>query len=100
VNLLWKVVKVALVLMFAVPLAIIVLATALGIFGALLGLAFLALRLAVIGLVAYGAFRLVGKLVGGRKTVRPPPAQLSEPARDPYYDEAMRELDRDIGHVR
>ena len=54
-KVLWTLFKVALALVLVIPLGIIVLATMLGIFGALLGLAIMALRVAVVGLVIYGA---------------------------------------------
>ena len=97
-RLLWTFVKVVLALALAVPIAIIVLSTALGVLGALVGLAFLALRLAVVGLVAWGLFRLGVALFGGSKRTEPMPIrELSRP--DPYYEAAKRELDEHMGDV-
>jgi hypothetical protein len=96
---LWKLVKVVIGLALAIPLSIIVLATALGVLGGLLGLAFLALRLAVVGLLAWGMFRLVTGLVCGRPRRAAPNKVKELPAADPYYDAAMRELDRELGEV-
>jgi uncharacterized Tic20 family protein len=94
---LWVVLKLLLVLALIIPVSIIALATALGIFGALMGLAFLALRIAVAGLVIWGIYRVAKALFGGssRKPVSPDIGYLPPP--DPHYEAAMRELDRDLG---
>lgn len=98
-RVLWTFVKVVVALAIAVPLTIILLATALGILGALLGVAFLALKLAAIGLIAWGAFRLIARIVGGpsRRERHTPLSSL--PPVDPHYEAAMRELDRELGHA-
>jgi hypothetical protein len=98
-RMLWKLVKVAIALALVIPVSIIVLATALGVLGGLLGLAFLALKLAVVGLVAWGVFRLASGLVCGR--ARPPQRDKVKelPAVDPYYEAAMKELNRELGEV-
>jgi ABC-type transport system involved in cytochrome c biogenesis permease subunit len=99
-RLLWTIVKVALALALVIPISIIVLVTALGILGTLLGLAILTLKVAVFGLIAWGAFRLLGALLRG-------PSPRSQPMEikplttvDPYQEAAMRELDRELGEVR
>ena len=98
-KLLWKLVKVAVALALAIPLSIIVLATALGVLGGLIGLAFVVLKLAVVGFLAWGLFRLVTGLVCG-STRRSTPSEIKAlPPADPYYDAAMRELDRELGNV-
>ena len=99
---LWTILKVILVLALAIPVGIVVLATALGIFGALVGLAFLALRVAVICLIAWGAFRLGLWLFRGLTSSPSTPEirELPTPKVDPHYEAAMRELDRELGHVR
>ena len=97
-KVLWTLLKVALALALVIPVSIVVLATALGIFGALMGLAFLVLRIAVIALIAYGAFKLVARLFRGPK---PSPVVREIPQlapRDLHYEAAMRELDRELGH--
>ena len=96
-RILWTFVKVVLALAVAIPLSIIVLAMALGTLGALLGIAFLVLKLGVVALVCYGVFRLVSAVLGGPKPkAKPQPvAQLRTP--DPHYEAAMRELDRELG---
>jgi len=96
---LWKVVKIVIALAIAVPLSIIVLAVALGILGALMGIAVLTLKLAVAGLVCWGMIRLVRFLLRGSPAPTRREADRLPPA-DPYYDVAMRELDRELGEVR
>lgn len=95
-RVLWTVVKVALVLALVVPLSIVVLATALGLLGALLGIALFVLRIAIIGLIAYGAIRLLGRLFRGPAPA-PQPEFKALPPRDPHYEAAMRELDLELG---
>jgi len=100
-RLLWTLFKVALALVFVIPVCIIVLVMALGIFGTLLGLAILTLKLAVFGLLAYGAFRLVTGMFGGRSRSRARMEHVAAlPPVDPYYEAAKRELDRELGDVR
>ena len=95
-RLLWTFLKVVVGLALFIPLCIIALAAALGILGTLVGLAIVVVRFAVVGLVAYGVFRLIALLV--RKPA--PPVQLKEiapaPRVDPYYEAALRDLDREI----
>src|SRR5438067_5200746 len=57
VRIIWTLVKIAIGLAIAVPLGMFLIAAALGVLGAVVGLAVTAVRLACIGLVAYGAFR-------------------------------------------
>lgn len=94
----WTFVKVVIALALAIPLAIIVLGVGFGILGALIGLAVMALKFAVLGVVAWGLFRALRYLLGGSRARRAP-----DPSRqiytDPHYDAAMRELDRDLGEV-
>jgi hypothetical protein len=96
-RVLWTLVKVALVLALVIPVSIFVLATTLGLLGALVGIAFAVLRLAVIGLVAYGAFRLFGALFRKSKPAGAPSEIRALPPIDPYYEAAKRELDIELG---
>src|SRR5687767_7972312 len=98
---LWTLLKVVIALLVVVPVSIIALATALGILGALVGLAVLALKLAVFGLIGWAAFRLIGHLVCGRSHSRRKSqvAELPLAPVDPHYEAAMRELDQELGHV-
>jgi hypothetical protein len=98
-KMLWTFVKVVLVLCLAIPVSFFVLTTAIGILGALVGLAALAIRLAIVGVVVWGAYRLIKALVGGRsETTRP--REIAMPRVDPYYEAAVKEVDRDIGWVK
>ena len=96
-RILWMIAKLAIALVVVVPISIIVLGLTLGLFGALIGVAIVILRLAVFGLLAWGLFRLAGGLLGGgaRDAHSETIAQL--PPQDPHYEAAMRELDRELG---
>jgi hypothetical protein len=96
---LWKLVKIVIALAVVVPLSIIALAVSLGVLGALMGLAILTLKLAFAGLVGWALFRLAASLLRG-PTPPPKAAEIRRlPPADPYYEAAMRELDRDLGEV-
>jgi hypothetical protein len=98
-KVLWTLLKVVIALVVAIPVSIIVLATALGILGALVGIAVLALKVVVFGLVGWAAFRLVARLVRGPSSDRHRrnSAIAELPPVDPHYEAAMRELDRELG---
>ena len=98
-GMLWKLFKIVIALCLAIPLSIIVLATAVGVLGALMGLAVLTLKLAVAGLVAWGMFRLAGVLLCGSRSPRKRKDIKQLAPVDPYYEVAMRELDRELGEV-
>jgi hypothetical protein len=98
-KVLWTLLKIVIGLVLVIPISIIVLATALGILGALVGIAILALKLAVFGLVGWGVFRLVTRLVGGRSSAERKKTITELPPVDPQYEAAMRELDRELGEV-
>ncbi|MEP6990612.1 MAG: hypothetical protein ABJA80_06745 [bacterium] len=92
-RILWTLFKIIIGLAIAIPLAIV----ALGVVGVVLALAILALKLAVVGLIGYGLYRVVRHLVAPSSPARRPVASL--PAPDPYYEAAMRELDREMGRA-
>ncbi len=98
-RILWTLIKVAVGLAIAIPVGVILLGLTMGIVGTVIALAFMALRLAVFALLAYGVYR-VGKhfFFGSRSPAPTPMREL--PARDPYYDAAMRELDAEMGTNR
>ena len=99
-RLLWTLGKVLLALVLIVPAAMIVLATMLGLLGAVFGLTLLAIKLAFLGVVAWGAFRLF-KALFGASSPSPRVEMLPQlPPRDPHYEAAMRELDEELGGVR
>lgn len=93
---LWTLTKIVLALAIGVPLAIVLLSMVLGVLGAVVGLAMFVLRIAIIGLLGYAAFRLVLRLIRGPEPRAPKVRELSEPV-DPYYEAAKRELDRELG---
>ncbi len=92
-RILWTLLKIIIALVIAIPLGIVALATGLGILGALLGLAVLALKLAFVGFVGYGLFRAARYFFG--PAPKPNMERLSSP--DRYYQAAMREVDAHIG---
>jgi hypothetical protein len=97
-RILWTLAKVILALAIAIPLGFLAVGLAMGILGGLFGLAVLALRLAVVGFVGYGAFLLARRLFwGAPKHATQPIRELPMP--DPYYAAAMRELDAEMGHT-
>ncbi|MEP6731362.1 MAG: hypothetical protein ABJE10_12020, partial [bacterium] len=91
-RILWTLFKVIVGLAIAIPLGIVVLVVSLGIFGALLGLALLALKVAFVGFLGYGLYRAARFFFAPATSPGTRPArELSMP--DPYYESAMRELD-------
>jgi hypothetical protein len=95
----WKLLKIVIALAVAIPLSIIALTLALGVLGALMGIAILTLKLAVAALVGWGLFRLARSLRRG-PTSRPRRDEIKRlPPVDPYYEAAMRDLDRELGEV-
>jgi hypothetical protein len=96
-RILWTLIKVVVGLAIAIPLGILALALTVGLVGTLAALVILAVKLALVGLVVYGAFRVARAMFGSsRKTTEPPVKEL--PYVDPYYKAAMRELDTELGH--
>ena len=96
-RILWTLIKVIIGLAIAIPLGIVALGVTIGVVGVVLGLAILALKLACVGFVGYGLYRLVRHLVAPEPAPVRPVASLPMP--DPYYDAAMRELDREMGRA-
>lgn len=99
-RILWTLVKIIVALAIAIPLGIIALGVTLGIFGVLIGLAVMALKLACVAFVGYGAYRLARHLFWPERTPQPPqvrPLPDSERTTDRYYEAAMRELDAELG---
>ena len=95
-KLLWTLAKVAIGLVLLIPVSLLVL----GVFGTVLGLAIMLLRFALIGLLAYGAFKLVARLMRGpAPRVEPKETPRLAPV-DPYYQAAMRELDVELPEAR
>jgi hypothetical protein len=83
-------------LAIAIPVGILALAVTMGVLGTLVGLALFALRLACIGFVGYGLYRVIKFFVAPAPTA-PAPRIHELPQADPYYTAAMRELDSELG---
>jgi hypothetical protein len=94
-RILWTLFKVILGLAIAIPVGIMVLALTGAVVGTLLALAFVALRLAIIGFVGYGMFRLAKHFFFPAPA--PAPRMHDLPPVDPYYQAAVRELDAELG---
>jgi hypothetical protein len=92
-RILWTIFKVIIGLAIAIPVGLLALALTFGVLGTLFGLVALVIKLAVVGLVGYGLFR-VARLMFGSKPQVAPVREL--PPADPYYDAAMRELDMEF----
>jgi hypothetical protein len=99
-RLFWNVGKALLALVLIVPAAMIILATMLGLLGTVLGLTVLAIRLTLVGVIGWGAFRLF-KALFGSPSPNPRVETMSQlPPRDLHYEAAMRELDLELGEAR
>src|SRR4026207_2343641 len=72
----------------------------LGLIGTVLGLAIMLLRIAVIGLLAYGAFKLIAPFMRGPSRRVEPKETPRLGSVDPYYQAAMRELDVELPEAR
>ena len=88
-KVIWTLLKIVIACAILIPVSLIVL-------GTVVGLAALAFRLALVALVGYGAFKLVGRLLRGPKQVHTPTQIPRLESVDPYYTAAMRELDQEI----
>ena len=98
-RILWTFFKSIVGLAIAIPVGILLLALTFGVLGALIGLAVLALKCAVIAAVVYGLFRFTRSLFA--PTPKPAVPVVRElPPVDPYYEAAMRELNTELGHER
>lgn len=95
-RIIWTLLKVVIGLAIAIPLAIVVFATTLGVLGAVIGIAFFALKLAILALIGLGVFRLGAKLFGSKPAPVEPIAKALPPV-DRHYAAAMRELELELG---
>lgn len=95
-RIIWTLFKVILGLAIAIPVGILALALMAGVVGTLVGLAILTLKLACLGLVGYGLFRLARMVFAPAPKISPATVR-SIPAPDPYYEAAMRDLDAELG---
>ena len=94
-RILWTLFKVIIGLAIAIPAGLLVLALTVGVVGTVIGLAIAALKLAIIGFVGYGLYRVIRHLVAPWRTPAAAPVRDLPPV-DPYYTAAMRELDAEM----
>lgn len=96
-RILWTLLKVIVALAIAIPLGILALGAVLGVVGAVIGLAVVALKLAILGFIGYGAYRLARHLFWPEaKPSSTPALPGAEQSTDRYYQAAMRELDAEL----
>ena len=95
-RILWTLLKVIVGLAIAIPVGIVVLALTVGVVGAVLGLAIAALKIAAVGFVGYGLYRLARRVFAPSPTITAPPIHELPPV-DRYYEAAVRELDAELG---
>jgi hypothetical protein len=95
-KVLWTLLKVAAALVLVIPVSLLLL----GVVGTVLGLAVMLLRLALLGLLVFGAFKLIARLMRGPKPRVEPKVIPQLSSVDPYYQAAMRELDMDLPEAR
>jgi len=93
----WMLIKIIVGLAIAIPLGIVALALTVGLVGTLVGLAFVALKLAVVGLVGYGVYRFARMVFAPSRPTPLVAHELPLPRTDKYYEAAMRELDSELG---
>jgi len=97
-RVLWTLLKVIIGLAITIPIALLALALTAGLVGTFVALVVIALKLAIVGAIGYGVFRLARALLAPSPSVPSAPIRdLSAPASDRYYEAAMRELDAELG---
>ena len=97
-RVLWTLLKV--IIAIAIPVAFLALALTAGLVGTLIALAVIALKLAIVGAIGYGLFRLARAVLAPSRNVPTAPIRelsAAAPSRDPYYEAAVRELDAELG---
>lgn len=94
-RILWTVFKIVIGLAIAIPVGMLVLGMTFGLVGIAVALAAAAIRLAFIGLIGYGVYRLARLFFAPAS--KPSNAAAPELASgDPYYAAAMRELESEL----
>lgn len=97
-RVLWTLLKVIIGLAIAIPVAFLAMALTAGLVGTLVALVVIALKLAIVGAIGYGLFRLARAMLAPSRNVPPAPIrEVSAPPTDAYYDAAVRELDAELG---
>src|SRR4051812_39631363 len=97
-RIIWTLLKLIIGLALVIPLGLFALAATVGVVGALIGLAIVAFKLACAALLVVGAFK-VAKMFFFSSPPVPKAPTYSLPAPDPYYEEALREINSSMGHV-
>ena len=93
----WALFKVMVGLAIAIPVGLFMLAMTGVIVGTAVALMVLAFKLAVVGFIAFGLFKLGSSLLSPSAPAARPARPVREiPAADPYYESAMRELNREL----
>jgi hypothetical protein len=93
-RIIWTLIKVLLGLAIAIPLGLLALRLTFGVIALTVGLAVLVAKLACIGLIGYGVYRVARLFY--RSPAPPRPVVRDLPAPDRYYEAAMRELDSEL----
>lgn len=96
-RVLWTLLKVIIGLAVAIPVAFLALALTAGLVGTVLAFVIIAVKLAIVGAIGYGLFRLARSMFAPSRQPPAPVRELGTPAPDPYYSAAMRELDAELG---
>ena len=97
-RVLWTLFKVIIGLAVAIPVALLALALTAGLVGTLFAVLVIAIKLAIVGAIGYGLYRLARAMFApSHKAPSAPIRELSTPTPDPYYDAAVRELDSELG---
>jgi hypothetical protein len=95
VRIVWTLFKIIIGLAVAIPVGMLVLGMTFGLVGIAVALVSAAVRLACIGLVGYGLYRVARFFFA--PAAKPPKGAAPELASvDPYYVAAMRELDSEL----
>lgn len=92
----WTLLKVIVALAIAIPVAMVLFATTLGVLGFVIGIAFAALKLAILAVIGLAVFRLGVRLFRPKQPPTEPAARVLPPV-DPHYTAAMRELEIELG---
>jgi len=92
----WTLLKVIIALAIAIPLAMVLFATTLGVLAVAIGIAFAVLKLAILAVIGLAVFRLGVRLFRSKPAPTEPLARALPPV-DPHYTAAMRELEIELG---
>ena len=96
-RVLWTLLKVIIGLAIAIPVAFLALALTAGLIGTLIALALIALKLAIVGAIGYGLFRLARAVLAPSRKVPPAPVRGCPRLSSIRTRAAVRELDVELG---